>query len=96
MKKLVKFEKNDCNPCAMVSDLLDKKGVEYERINPFDNPELAVKYRVRSVPTVILFEIFSFEYIFTKKSGNSSKMKKVRWNQCIYIMIQKQEMLSGL
>ena len=28
MKKLVKFEKNDCNPCAMVSDLLDKKGVE--------------------------------------------------------------------
>ena len=33
MKKLVKFEKNDCNPCAMVSDLLDKKGVEYERIN---------------------------------------------------------------
>ena len=53
MKKLVKFEKNDCNPCAMVSDLLDKKGVEYERIN---NPELAVKYRVRSVPTVILFE----------------------------------------
>ena len=30
MKKIVKFEKNDCNPCAMVSDLLDKKGVEYE------------------------------------------------------------------
>ena len=56
MKKLVKFEKNDCNPCAMVSDLLDKKGVEYERVNPFDNPEMAVKYRVRSVPTVILFE----------------------------------------
>ena len=56
MKKIIKFEKNDCNPCAMVSDLLDKKGVEYERINPFDNPEIAVKYRVRSVPTVILFE----------------------------------------
>jgi len=30
--------------------------IEYERINPFDNPEMAVKYRVRSVPTVILFE----------------------------------------
>ena len=56
MKKIVKFEKNDCNPCAMVSDLLDKKGIEYERINPFDNPEIAVKYKIRSVPTVILFE----------------------------------------
>jgi len=56
MRRIVKFEKNDCNPCAMVSDLLDKKGVEYERINPFDNPKMALKYRVRSVPTVILFE----------------------------------------
>jgi len=56
MRRIIKFEKNDCNPCAMVSDLLDKKGVEYERVNPFDNPEMAVKYRVRSVPTVILFE----------------------------------------
>ncbi len=56
MKKLIKFEKNDCNPCAMVSDLLDKKGVNYERVNPFDNPEVAVKYRVRSVPTLVLVE----------------------------------------
>ena len=40
----------------MVSDLLDKSGVEYEKINPFNNPELAVKYKIRSVPTVILFE----------------------------------------
>lgn len=56
MKKIIKFEKNDCNPCAMVSDLLDKSGVEYEKINPFNNPELAVKYKIRSVPTVILFE----------------------------------------
>ena len=56
MKKIIKFEKNDCNPCAMVSDLLDKNGVEYEKVNPFDSPELAVKYKIRSVPTVILFE----------------------------------------
>ncbi len=56
MKKLIKFEKNDCNPCAMVSDFLDKKEVEYERVNPFDNPDLAMKYRVRSVPTVVLLE----------------------------------------
>ena len=56
MRKIVKFEKNDCNPCAMVSEFLDKKGVKYERINAFDNPEMAMKFRVRTVPTVILME----------------------------------------
>lgn len=54
--KIIKFEKEDCNPCAMVSELLDKKGVEYEKINPFNNPELAVKFKVRSVPTTILID----------------------------------------
>ncbi len=56
MRKILKFEKNDCNPCALVSDLLDKRGVQYEKVNPFNNPELAMKYKVRSVPTVILVE----------------------------------------
>ncbi len=56
MKKLIKFEKNDCNPCNMVSEILDKKGVSYEKINPFDNPEMAIKFKVRTVPTVILLE----------------------------------------
>ena len=56
MKKLIKFEKADCNPCVMVSDLLDKSGVEYEKVNPFNNPELAMKYKVRTVPTTILLD----------------------------------------
>ena len=56
MKKIIKFEKNDCNPCAMVSEFLDRKGEEYERINAFDNPEMAMKFKVRTVPTVILME----------------------------------------
>ncbi|MDO5089498.1 MAG: thioredoxin domain-containing protein [Leptotrichiaceae bacterium] len=56
MRRLIKFEKEDCNPCAMVSDLLDKNGVEYEKVNPFDNPELAMKYKIRTVPTTILIK----------------------------------------
>ena len=54
--KIMKFEKEDCSPCAMVSELLDKNGVEYEKMNPFNNPELAVKFKVRSVPTTILID----------------------------------------
>eukprot|EP01132_Coremiostelium_polycephalum_P020478 gene20478-24326_t len=40
----------------MVSQYLDQKGISYESINPFDQPEIALKYRIRSVPTVILLE----------------------------------------
>lgn len=56
MKKIVKFEKKDCNPCVMVSNFLDGNGIEYQKINPFDQPQLAMKYKVRTVPTVILLD----------------------------------------
>lgn len=55
-KRIIKFEKDDCSPCNMVSEYLDRKGVSYETINPFNEPELAMQFRVRSVPTVILLE----------------------------------------
>ena len=56
MRIIIKFEKDDCNPCMMVSELLDKTGIKYEKVNPFDNPEKAVKYKIRTVPTVIVLE----------------------------------------
>ncbi|PTT01514.1 thiol reductase thioredoxin [Pedobacter sp. HMWF019] len=56
MKRILKFEKNDCAPCTMVSQYLNQKGIHYETINPFDQPETAVKYKVHSVPTVIVLE----------------------------------------
>ena len=56
MKKILKFEKNDCAPCKAVSGYLDSKQISYERINAYDNPELASKFKLRSVPVVILLE----------------------------------------
>ncbi|WP_140937348.1 glutaredoxin family protein [Sphingobacterium lumbrici] len=56
MARIIKFEKNDCAPCAQVSAYLDNKGISYETVNPFDEPELAVKFKVRTVPTVIILE----------------------------------------
>jgi len=56
MARIIKFEKNDCAPCAQVSAFLDNKGLSYETINPFDEPELAVRFKVRTVPTVIVLE----------------------------------------
>lgn len=56
MKKIIKFEKEDCNPCTMVSEYFKTQNVLFDAINPFNNPELAMKYRVRSVPTTLLIE----------------------------------------
>ena len=38
MKKVIKFEKPGCQPCEMVSAVLDEAGVVFEAINPFDQP----------------------------------------------------------
>ena len=54
MTRIIKFEKNDCAPCNQVSEFLDRKGISYEKVNPFDKPELAIQYKVRTVPTVIV------------------------------------------
>ena len=56
MKKLIKFEKDGCNPCNMVSAWLDKRNVEYKKINAFNDPMKAAEAKVRSVPTLILME----------------------------------------
>lgn len=54
MKKLIKFENNGCVPCQMVQNYLDDKGIEVEKINPFENPDAAIKYGIGSVPVTIL------------------------------------------
>lgn len=56
MKKLIKFEKENCKPCEMVSEYLNSKGVEFEAINAYDNPMRASKMKVRSVPTLMLLD----------------------------------------
>lgn len=56
MKKIIKFEKHGCQPCEMVSEVLGEAGVAFEAINPFDQPEMAVKYKIRSVPTVVVLD----------------------------------------
>lgn len=56
MKKVIKFEKSGCQPCEMVSAVLDEAGVAFEAINPFVQPDLAVKYKIHSVPTVVVLD----------------------------------------
>jgi SPBc2 prophage-derived thioredoxin-like protein yosR len=56
MKKLIKFEKENCKPCEFVTQYLNSKGVEFEAINAYNDPMRASKMKVRSVPTLMLID----------------------------------------
>lgn len=54
--KLLKFEKDNCPACTTVENYLNSKNIKSEKVNPFENPKLAVKYGIMSVPVTILLD----------------------------------------
>ena len=59
---LVDFYANWCSPCRMVSPLVDALADEYKgklkvaKLDVDASPEIAVKYKVMSIPTLIFFK----------------------------------------
>ena len=58
MKKLLKFSAGWCGPCKMLSKIMEGQdiGVQVEEIDIDENSELAAKYGIRGVPTLIVIE----------------------------------------
>ena len=59
MKQLLKFSAQWCGPCQALGMTLKEKdnwGVEIQEIDIDENLDLAAKYKVRSVPTMIIAE----------------------------------------
>ncbi|WP_407048588.1 thioredoxin TrxA [Methyloraptor flagellatus] len=59
---LVDFWAEWCGPCKMIAPSLDEISTEMKgkvtiaKLNIDENPNIAVKYGVRSIPTLILFK----------------------------------------
>lgn len=52
--RLIKLEQPNCNPCKMVSNYLNKAGVEYETVDVTQKPEVAAQFGVMGVPVTFL------------------------------------------
>lgn len=59
---LVDFWAEWCGPCRMVGPVVDELAGEYEgkakigKVNVDHNPEVSVKYGIRSIPALLIFK----------------------------------------
>ena len=51
-----------CGPCRMIAPIIDKLSEEYKgkaligKVNVDNNPDITVKYGIRSIPTILVFK----------------------------------------
>jgi len=59
---VVDFYADWCGPCRMVSPIIEKLSTEYSgkvkfvKVNTDDNPDIAMKYGIMSIPTIMVFK----------------------------------------
>lgn len=59
---VVDFWAEWCGPCKMVTPIIDALAIDYDgkaligKVNVDDNPEISVKYGIRSIPTILFIK----------------------------------------
>lgn len=79
---IVDFWAEWCGPCKMIAPILDEISTELKnkvlvtKVNLDENQDLALKYSIRSIPSILLFEGGS---MLDMKVGLSSKTDLLNW-----------------
>lgn len=73
-----------CGPCRMIAPIIEQLSTEYDgkvtigKLNVDDNPEIASKYGVRSIPTILILkdgEVVDKQVGVTSKAALTSKIE---------------------
>lgn len=81
---VVDFWAEWCGPCRMVTPIIEELSTDYEgkaligKVNVDDNPEVSMKYGVRSIPTILFIkngEIVDKQVGATSKANLESKIQ---------------------
>ena len=73
---VVDFWAEWCGPCRMISPIIEELSKDYEgkaligKVNVDDNPEISMKYGIRSIPTILILKNGE---VVDKQVGTTSK-----------------------
>ena len=82
-KVLVDFYADWCGPCKMMSPIIDeiseemKDNLKVGKINVDENQELAIKYNVMSIPTIMIFENGNLIKTFVGVTAKQDILKEI-------------------
>jgi len=77
---VVDFWAEWCGPCRMITPIIEELSKEYEgkatigKVNVDENPEVSMKYGIRSIPTVLVLKNGE---VVDKQVGVTTKQKLV-------------------